>query len=58
LFPAASCNCTAGCAPNAAPLLAVDDGCVVRMTCAAAPGPSVIVPDTVPVKPAALNASV
>src|SRR5205814_7660879 len=52
-LPAASRSCAAGCWANATPLCAVADGWVVRVRWVATPAPTVIVPETAGVRPAA-----
>jgi len=55
---APSRSCTTGCWANATPLCAVVDGCVVTVSCVAAPAPTVIVPELAGVRPVALKLSV
>ncbi len=57
-LPAASRSCTTGCRANATPLCADVDGCVVSVSWVAAPAPTVIVPETAGVRPAATKLSV
>src|SRR2546425_1261691 len=57
-LPASSRSCTTGCCANAIPLWAEAEGCVVSVSCVAAPAPTVIVPDVAPVSPVALKLSV
>src|SRR2546425_232684 len=44
-LPAPSRSCTTGCWANAIPLCAEAEGCVVSVSCVAAPAPTVIVPE-------------
>jgi hypothetical protein len=58
-LPAPSRSCTTGCCANATPLWAVADGCVVTLSCVAAPALRVIVPEAgVAVSPVASKCNV
>ena len=50
-FPTPSRSWTTGCCANATPLCAVAEGCVVTVSCVAAPAPRVIVPEVAAVSP-------
>src|ERR1044071_7233911 len=54
-FPDASRSWSTGCRANAAPLVALAEGCVVIESCDAAPAPSVTPLDTAAVSPVAVK---